>query len=192
MVAYANRLHRGFSIKTFKGYTTSSHHLKDYLKMKNDSLLFPDITIEFLNSVEKHLFGFENKFFVILSGVHMWHIRTVYNQAISKKQLIQSYTRLVGKYIPPSTKKSKKALPLETIEKIYNYVSDFPEVACAEDMWLFAYFANGRNVKDIAFLKYENINDGVLTFIRKNQTFNKGQLSKNTSLSYGRPFRNNK
>jgi len=34
-------------------------------------------------------------------------------------------------------------------------------------MWLFAYFANGMNVKDIAFLKYENIKDGILSFIRE-------------------------
>jgi integrase/recombinase XerD len=33
-------------------------------------------------------------------------------------------------------------------------------------LWLFAYFANGLNVKDIAFLKYENIKNGVITFIR--------------------------
>ena len=41
-----------------------------------------------------------------------------------------------------------------------------PEEARAKDMWLFAYFANGLNVKDIAFLKYENIKDEVLSFIR--------------------------
>lgn len=40
-------------------------------------------------------------------------------------------------------------------------------------MWLFAYFANGMNVKDIAFLKYENINRETLSYIRsktKNST----------------------
>ena len=31
----------------------------------------------------------------------------------------------------------------------------------------FAYFANGMNMKDIEFLKYENIKDGVLSFIRE-------------------------
>ncbi|HEY5371240.1 MAG TPA: tyrosine-type recombinase/integrase, partial [Hanamia sp.] len=55
----------------------------------------------------------------------------------------------------------------ETIEKIYNYTSDVLEIARAKDMWLFAYFANGMNVKDIAFLKYENIKDGSLSFIRE-------------------------
>jgi len=33
-------------------------------------------------------------------------------------------------------------------------------------MWLFAYLANGMNIKDIALLKYENITDGVISFIR--------------------------
>lgn len=58
-------------------------------------------------------------------------------------------------------------MPLEVIEKIYNYKSDIPEIARAKDMWLFAYFANGMNVKDIAFLKYDNIKDGTVLFIRE-------------------------
>ena len=40
-------------------------------------------------------------------------------------------------------------------------------------MWLFAYFANGMNVKDIALLKYENIDKETLSYIRsktKNST----------------------
>lgn len=55
---------------------------------------------------------------------------------------------------------------MEAIEKIYNYKSDSPEEARAKALWLFAYFANGLNVKDIAFLKYENIKNGVISFIR--------------------------
>jgi hypothetical protein len=74
MVDNANRLHGAFSIKTSKGYTTTSHQLKDYLKKTNDSILFPDITIEFLNSVEKHLYGSEINLSYSSVGVHMWHI----------------------------------------------------------------------------------------------------------------------
>ena len=97
----------------------------------------------------------------------MRNIRTIFNQAISKKIISSElYPFGKGKYVPPSSKKRKKALPMEVIEKIYNYKSNSPEEARAKDMWLFAYFANGLNVKDIAFLKYQNIKNGILSFIR--------------------------
>ena len=98
----------------------------------------------------------------------MRNIRTVFNQAISRKIISpELYPFGKGKYVPPSSKKAKKASPIEVIEKIYNFKSDNPQEEKAKDMWLFAYFANGMNVKDIAFLKYENIKDGTLSFIRE-------------------------
>jgi integrase/recombinase XerD len=97
----------------------------------------------------------------------MRNISTIFNQAISKKIISpELYPLGKGKYVPPS-KKAKKGLPIEVIEKIYNYKSDNPQEENAKDMWLFAYFANGMNVKDIAFLKYENITDSTLSFIRE-------------------------
>jgi integrase/recombinase XerD len=66
-----------------------------------------------------------------------------------------------------TSKKAKKALLIEVIEKIYNFKSDNQQEENAKDMWLFAYFANGMNVKDITFLKYENIKAGTLSFIRE-------------------------
>ena len=48
----------------------------------------------------------------------------------------------------PSSKKAKKALPIEVIEKIYNFKSDNPQEEKTKDMWLFAYFANGMKDKN--------------------------------------------
>jgi integrase/recombinase XerD len=130
-------------------------------------LLFSDVTPEFLNLLEKYFLGSKMKLSYSSIGLYMRNIRTIFNQAISKKIIsAELYPFGKGKYVPPSSKKAKKALSIETIEKIYNYKSDNPEVLRAKDMWLFAYFANGLNVKDIAFLKYENIKDGMLSFIR--------------------------
>lgn len=164
---YAKKLYEEGSIKTSKGYTTTANHLKDYLKKKDDCLLFSDITPEFLNVLEKYFLSSKMKLSYSSIGVYMRNIRTIFNQAISKKTISSElYPFGKGKYVPPSTKKAKKALSIEVIEKIYNYKSDNPEEARAKDMWLFAYFANGLNVKDIAFLKYENIKGSVLSFIR--------------------------
>ena len=164
---YAKKLYEDGSIKTSKGYTTISNHLKDYLRKKDGCLLFSDVTPEFLNSLEKYFLGSKIQLSYSSIGFYMRNIRTIFNQAIAKKIIsAELYPFGKGKYVPPSSKKAKKALPIEDIEKIYNYKSDNPEVARAKDLWLFAYFANGLNVKDIAFLKYENIKDGILSFIR--------------------------
>ncbi|MDQ2719898.1 MAG: site-specific integrase [Bacteroidota bacterium] len=164
---YAKKLYGEGSIKTSKGYTTISNHLKEYLKKKDNCLLFSDVTPEFLNLLEKYFLSSKMKLSYSSIGVYMRNMRTIYNQAISKKIIgAELYPFGKGKYVPPSSKKAKKALSIEVIEKIYNYKSENPEVVRAKDMWLFAYFANGLNVKDIAFLRYENIKDGVLSFIR--------------------------
>jgi integrase/recombinase XerD len=164
---YAEKLYKEGSIKTSKGYTTTVNHLRDYLKKKNDCLLFSDVTPEFLNLLEKHFLSSKMKLSYSSIGVYMRNIRTVFNQAISKKIISSElYPFGKGKYVPPSTKKAKKALPIDEIEKIYNYKANRVEEARAKDLWLFAYFANGLNVKDIAFLKYENIKNDVITFIR--------------------------
>lgn len=71
-----------------------------------------------------------------------------------------------NKYTPPATKKSKRALSIGDIENIYNYKSKElgSAIDWAKDMWLFAYFSNGMNVKDIASLKYENIQKDKMSF----------------------------
>ncbi len=171
---YAKKLEEDGFIKTSKSYTTTANHLKDFLNKKEDCILFSDITPEYLNFLEKHFLSKKEKLSYSSIGVYMRNIRAIFNQAISKK-IINSelYPFGKGKYVPPATKKAKKSLRIEDIEKIYNYKSIDPNEMWAKDMWLFSYFANGMNVKDIALLKYENINKEILSFIRsktKNST----------------------
>lgn len=175
---YAKKLYAEGSIKTSKGYTTISNHLKDYLKKKDDCLLFSEITPEFLNVLEKYFLSSKMKLSYSSIGVYMRNIRTIFNQAISNKIISSDlYPFGKGKYVPPATKKAKKALALDDIGKIYNYKSLDPVEAWAKDMWLFAYFANGINVKDIAFLKYENIKNETLSYIRsKTKNSNKENI----------------
>ncbi len=97
-------------------------------------------------------------------------MRAVYNEAaearLAKKD--KSYPFGRRKYQIPSARKVKKALELSDIEKIYYY--DQNKLSQSErwcrDLWLFSYFANGMNPKDIANLKYSNIQDSYLLFER--------------------------
>ncbi len=173
--SYALALEKEGRIKSSKSYTTTANHLNDYLNKKDNCLLFSDITPEFLNRLEKDFLNKEKKKLSYSSiGVYMRNIRAIFNQAISDK-IIDSklYPFGKGKYSPPATKKRKKSLEISEIGKIYNYKSTDTKEMWARDMWLFSYFANGINVKDIAQLKYNNIDKKILSFIRsktKNST----------------------
>lgn len=171
---YAKKLFEEGLLKSSKSYITTSNHLKVYSKKKDGCLLFSELTPEFLNSFEKHLLNKNKPLSFSSVGVYMRNIRAIFNQAISSKIISSDlYPFGKGKYVPPSTKKAKKSLAIEDIEKIYYYKTNDPAEAWARDMWLFAYFANGMNVKDIALLKYENIDKETLSYIRsktKNST----------------------
>lgn len=171
---YAKKLFEEGLLKTSKSYTTTANHLKEYLKKKEGCLLFSDLTPEFLNSFEKYLLSKNRPLSFSSIGVYMRNIRAIFNQTISTKTISSDlYPFGKGKYVPPSTKKAKKSLVIKDIEKIYYYKTIDASEEWARDMWLFSYFANGMNVKDIAYLKYENINKETLSYIRsktKNST----------------------
>jgi integrase/recombinase XerD len=102
------------SIKTSKGYTTTANHLKDYLKKKDDCLLFSDITPEFLNLLEKYFLSSKMKLSYSSIGVYMRNIRTIFNLAISKKIISSElYPFGKGKYVPPHQRRQKKRCQLK-------------------------------------------------------------------------------
>jgi hypothetical protein len=63
------------------------------------------------------------------------------------------------RYCIPASKNTKKSLGLDDIKKIFYYKCD-PKIESeqrARDYWLFCYFGNGMNAKDMACLKYKDI-----------------------------------
>ncbi len=97
-------------------------------------------------------------------------LRSIFNEAIEESIIKTEKCYLFGRhrYCIPASKNTKKALDLEDIKKIYYYKCE-PEVESelrARDYWLFSYFGNGMNAKDIACLKNKNINDSYMIFER--------------------------
>ncbi len=88
--------------------------------------------------------------------------------AISEGLLsIEVYPFGKKKYEIPTGHNIKKALLMNDIGAIYNYSA--PEKSTTEmarDYWLFMYFCNGINMKDMCLLTYENIKGSILSFER--------------------------
>lgn len=171
------KLRKAGKIKTARTYDLTRKHVEAFTRKKE--VPFLAVTPEFLTALEnyllyKHKSGNNKKTGLSYSsiGIDMRNIRSVYNDAIVDGVIDQKlYPFGRRKYIIPATKKAKKALNIEDIQKLYEYKPEDGQSSEARslDMWFFAYFSNGMNMKDIAFLKYKNVDwqQEKITFYRE-------------------------
>ncbi|MBE0662577.1 MAG: site-specific integrase [Bacteroidales bacterium] len=116
-------------------------------------------------------------------GIYCRCLRTIFNLAISDG-VTTNYPFGRGKFTPPAGSNIKKALALDDIKKIIDFetVSGSP-MDQARDLWIFSYFSNGMNFKDICSIREKDvkISDGETTieFVRaKTQLSTKGNQKK--------------
>lgn len=141
-----------YAIKSLQGFTGKS------------SLNFQDVTVKFLRDYEKWMI--ENNKSKTTVGIYLRNVRTMFN-ASSIQNLVYPFGKKKGKYAIPTGHNIKKALTFEQVNEIaaYRPIPDTWEER-ARDYWLFSYLANGANIKDIALLKYKNIDGEVIRFVR--------------------------
>ncbi len=166
-LAYSNyqieRLKNEKRLKTADSYQCSHNKLNGFIG--GADIPFTHITKDFLNRFDEYmsLKGLSQT----TIGIYMRNIRSIFNQAIAAKLVAKDqYPFGSGGYSPRAGKKAKKALRVEDIGLIYNYIPVSNIEAWAKDMWLFAYFANGINIKDMALLRYNDIKSGEIRFTR--------------------------
>jgi len=145
-------------------YTIKS--IEDYLIFLNrKKLAFSDITPDWLQSFEDWMTA--NKKSITTTGIYLRNLRTILNQAIEDGLLPRAnYPFSKNKYQIPSARNTKKALAISDIKKIIEYSPKTDAEERAKDLWLFSYLCNGVNVKDIARLKYRNLDSKRISFIR--------------------------
>ena len=61
----------------------------------------------------------------------------------------------------------KKALTLQEIGKIVRFSDGNETTERYRDLWFFMYLCNGINTADLVKLKYKNIHDGEICFVRQ-------------------------
>jgi site-specific recombinase XerD len=161
-------------ISTSKSYTNSVKSLKSFTK--SEVLPFSKITVSFLKEYEKWMLTKRKKGksktprsnSLTTVGIYLRNVRTVFHQAIKEGYLkAESYPFGEGKFEIPTGRNIKKSLQFEEIKKIAHYKVQDDSVACRHrDYWLFSYLCNGINVKDIARLKYRNIEGEIIKITR--------------------------
>lgn len=132
---------------------------------------FSQVTPKFLTEYEEAMITDGNSKTTI--GIYLRTLRSLFNTAINNGDILPALYPFrrneaeKNKYEIPEGSNTKKALPMTDIELIFNYVAIIGSVKeMAKDFWIFIYFTNGLNVKDLCLLKYENIKDGTIEFIR--------------------------
>lgn len=155
------------SLKSLKQYAS-------YLKGKEVTrLLFSEITSKWLNSYERFMIeppkGNDKLKARSLTTVSMYlrALRTVFNTAIDDKEIdADIYPFGKRKYQVPAVRSVKKALSKEQLKQLFDAKPNTPEQQRAKDFWFFSYSCNGMNIKDIALLRYKDLQEQKLIFYR--------------------------
>jgi len=127
---------------------------------------FVETTVSFLRQYEAWMLGRECSKTTV--GIYLRPLRAVFNIAIEdgiiKREKCYPFGR--KKYLIPNSRNPKKALDMQGIAKIYHHKTASDNEEYAKDLWFFCYFGNGMNPKDLAHLKFKNIEGEYLTFER--------------------------
>lgn len=131
---------------------------------KGGDIKFNQISVSFLKDYEKYLI--ESGKSITTVGIYMRNIRTIINGNGEPYVSAGKYPFGKNRYVIPKGEGRQLALKLGEIHMIHSYrCTGFQELY--KNLWLFSFYANGINMTDVCRLKYEDIRDGEITFVRK-------------------------
>ena len=156
---------------TNEGRTGTAYSLKcsiDSLLRFDPSINFDTITPDLLFSYERWMLSQGKSLTTV--GIYLRALRTILNYAIHEG-VFNALAYPFGKkplYKIPAGRNIKKALSRADLKKIFDYKPTTDKETRARDFWIFSYLCNGINGKDIAELKYKNLDRSVqkITFRR--------------------------
>lgn len=126
---------------------------------------FHEVTINWLNRFERNLSSAGISYSSM--GFYFRNLKCILNIARKDGVIKESqYPFGKGKYEIPTGCGRKLALNLEQIKKIITYTDDTRKTEMYRDLWFFSYLCNGINFRDLLYLKYSNIINGEICFIR--------------------------
>lgn len=165
---YIEDLRRAGRASTTSSYQCAFNSLTYFSK----NLAWNDLTPEFLEEYEAYMRE-EGKSQNTI-GIYLRSLRAVINYGIANGLFAKEYypfgRKSHGKYQIPAAQNKKRALSKTEVEAIKALeVKPGSRKELARDFWLFSYYANGCNIKDIVHLRWKDIDwkEGVIQFVRK-------------------------
>jgi site-specific recombinase XerD len=171
---YAEMIKRLKEEKRFgsaSSYELSMNSLKGYMEHRSGKvpgkLPLAEITPAWLKKYEAYMIQ-QKGASITTVGIYLRALRSVFNNAIASGDIeAELYPFGKKKYQIPAASKKKKALDREQLARLFHAEPATPEQAKAKAFWFFSLACNGMNMKDIAFLRYENLQGDSLNFIRE-------------------------
>jgi integrase/recombinase XerD len=153
-------------VGTASNYQCSMNSILNFSSKKN--LSFKDIDKNFLEKYESWMQEHGRSLTTV--GIYLRPLRSLFNDAIDEGIIKrETYPFAKTKYVIPGTSNKKKALSQDELKKMFTFETDNPYLLRTLDFWKFSYLCSGVNMKDIAFLKYKQIDfeNSTFTFIRE-------------------------
>lgn len=160
--------------------------LKSIEDFSGKDINFNSITPDFLRKYEKHLLNSGKT--VTTVGFYMRNLRVIINGNGEPYLKGGKYPFGVGgyKYTIPKGERREMALELGQIHMIQVHRCE-PSSEIYRNMWVFSFYGNGINMTDICRLKYSEIQNGEITFVRK-KTKNKRRTVVRIYIPITRPI----
>lgn len=134
--------------------------------MNGVDMAFEDIDLNFIRKFEDWMI--KRGIAITTRSIDLRTFRTVWRNAMKEKHCKENHYPFkdfaFSKYNNPKTK--KRAITQEQFQKIANLVLDDDKLANSRNYFLFSYYCRGLNFTDLANLKWTNIIDGNLCYIR--------------------------
>ncbi len=148
-------------VNSYYRYRSTLHAVE---RFAGNSIMFDSVTAAWLRKCEAFWIH-EGKNSTTIN-IYMKTLQSIFNQAL-EDGLIRPAMYPFGKfgYRIPSSEQRKMALTKDQIEAVKNWNGD-SETEYWRDLWLFSYLCNGINFRDMLFLRYRNIHNGEISFVR--------------------------
>jgi integrase len=151
-------------IGTADSYLYSANALKAF--SGKSTLQFSTVTSQFLEDFETYMVN--NGRSLTTVGIYLRTLRAIFNDAIASKDVnLDLYPFGRRKYVVPASKNPKKALSGPQLRQLMDAKSTTNEQERARDFFFFSFATNGMNLKDIALLRWEQVEADRLTFFRE-------------------------
>ncbi|MCX6246568.1 MAG: site-specific integrase [Bacteroidetes bacterium] len=160
-------------ISTAVTFECAVNSLKDF--SGKEKLPFERVTVKFLRDYEKWMLtpriikgkktAKPNSRTTV--GIYLRNVRTIFNSIKPVGVLYPFGKSKEGLYQIPKGKNKKKALTQADVAKIaFHPLANGTIEERSRDLWLFSYLCNGINIKDVARLRYSNIDGDKIILVR--------------------------
>ena len=126
-------------------------------------ILMEDIDCKMIEGYESYLK--QKKLTLNTISFYMRILRAIYNRAV--KSGVIADKKPFDRVFTTMTKTTKRAIPIQTIQKIAQAHVKNKNEALARDLFLFSFYTRGMSFVDIAYLKKTDLNNTYLIYKRK-------------------------